>query len=98
MNYLFHPEARTEFREATIYYAEKSLSLAAAFYNEVENAIRKIVENPKLYRKINEDVRRCLARRFPYAVLYTIEGTSILILSVMHCSREPSYWKDRLLR
>ena len=96
MTYSFHPEARAEFKEATIYYFEKSPSLAAAFYSEVESAIEKIIENPDLYRVIDEDVRRCLTKRFPYAVLYTIEDNYILILAVMHCSREPSYWKHRL--
>ena len=96
MKYSFHPEARAEFKEATIYYSEKSRSLASAYYIEVENAIEKIVENPYLFRVIDEDVRRCLTKRFPYAILYTIEDNYILILAVMHCSREPSYWKHRL--
>jgi len=36
MTYSFHPEARAEFKEATLYYSEKSPSLAAAFYAEIE--------------------------------------------------------------
>jgi hypothetical protein len=47
-------------------------------------------------RLVNEDVRRCLAHIFPYAILYTIEADYILIVAVMHLSREPGYWKDRL--
>jgi len=96
MNYSFHPEARAEFKEATLYYSEKSPSLASVFYAEVKYAIERIVENPLLYRVIDEDVRRCLTKRFPYAILYTIEDHYILILAVMHCSREPSYWKYRI--
>jgi len=96
MTYLFHPEALAEFKEATLYYSEKSPSLAFAFYSEVKHAIERIVENPLLYRMVDEDVRRCLTKRFPYAILYTIEDYYILILAVMHCSREPSYWKHRL--
>lgn len=96
MTYSFHPEARAEFKEATLYYSEKSPSLASAFYAEIEYAIEGIVENPLLYRVIDEDVRRCLTKRFPYGILYTIEDHYILILAVMHCSREPSYWKHRL--
>jgi len=41
MTFSFHPEARAEFKEATIYYSKKSSSLASAFYTEVENAIEK---------------------------------------------------------
>jgi deoxyribonuclease V len=37
---------------------------------------------------------RCLTRKFPYGILYTVEEDNILILGVMHCSREPGYWKD----
>lgn len=36
-------------------------------------------------------MRRCLTRVFPYGVLYSIEEDSVLILAVMHCSREPGY-------
>ena len=96
MKFSFHPEAHAEFNEAAIYYCDKSPSLASAFLTEIENAIEKIVENPELYREIDEDIRRCLTRRFPYAVLYTIENNYILILAVMHCSREPWYWRHRL--
>ena len=45
---------------------------------------------------MDEDVRRCLTRIFPFAVLYTIEQDFILIVAVMHWSREPGYWRDRL--
>jgi len=54
MTYSFHPEACVEFKEATLYYSEKSRSLGAAFYSEVEYAIERIVENPLLYRVIDE--------------------------------------------
>ncbi|MFH0813669.1 MAG: type II toxin-antitoxin system RelE/ParE family toxin, partial [Pseudomonadota bacterium] len=29
-------------------------------------------------------------------VLYTIEPDYILIIAVMHCHREPGYWKTRI--
>ena len=96
MKYLFHPAAQVEFKEATRYYSEKSPSLASAFYTEVVDAIELLVANPLLYRVIDDDIRRCLTKRFPYAILYTIEDHSILILAVMHCSRKPSYWKHRV--
>jgi toxin ParE1/3/4 len=47
------------------------------------------------YPEIDEDVRRCMTRKFPYAVLYTIEQDYLLIIAVMHCSRKPNYWKNR---
>ncbi len=35
-------------------------------------------------------------QRWPYGVLYTIEPEFILVVAVMHGSREPGYWKRRL--
>lgn len=61
----------------------------------VERVIELIVEAPQRWPIIEEDVRRCLTRVFPYAVLYSVEVDYILILAVMHSHREPGYWRDR---
>jgi hypothetical protein len=62
----------------------------------VENAIARIVEAPTRWRVIDEDVRRCLTRVFPFGILYTIEADFLLIVAVMHLSRVPNYWKSRI--
>ncbi len=67
-----------------------------AFINAVEDAIFRIVESPNRWAVVDEDIRRCLTRKFPYGILYTIEDDYILIVAVMHCSREPGYWKARV--
>ena len=96
MRWEFHPEALEEYREATLYYVERDPALALRFVEAVEDAIRRIVESPERWRVLDEDVRRCLTRVFPYGVLYTIEPDFILIIAVMHCSREPGYCKRRV--
>jgi toxin ParE1/3/4 len=95
MKYVFHPEALTEYAEAVQYYAEQRTQVAQTFINAVEDAVYQIRESPNRWSVIDEDVRRCLTRKFPYGILYTIEQDYILILAVMHCSREPGYWKNR---
>ena len=72
-----------------------SPTLAASFTREIEAVIELICEAPERWRFFEQDVRRGLARRFPYAVLYTIEDKDVLIVAVMHCRREPGYWKQR---
>lgn len=96
MKYVFHPEALAEYAEAVEFYAERRVELAQAFINAVEDAIFRIVQSPTRCRVVDEDIRRCLTRKFPYGILYTIEQDFILIVAVMHCSREPGYWKDRV--
>ena len=96
MKYVFHPLALTEYAEAVRYYTKQRIEVAQAFVDAVEDAVYRVRESPTRYAAINDDVRRCMTRRFPYGILYTIEQDYILILAVMHCSREPGYWKNRL--
>jgi len=98
MRFEFHPQALDEYREAAHWYNERAPLLALKFADEIESAINRILDDPARFRVVDEDVRRCLTHVFPYAVLYTIEPTFILIVAVMHCAREPGYWKNRLVK
>lgn len=95
MKFVFHPESLSEYSDAVQYYAEQRKDIAQAFINAIEDAICRIKESPNRYAEIDEDIRRCMTRKFPYGILYTIEQDCILILAVMHCSREVGYWKNR---
>lgn len=96
MRYEFHPEALEDYQQATDWYAERETALALRFVEAVEDATWKVAEAPERWRIIEEDVHRCLTRVFPYGILYTIEPEFVLILAVMHCSREPGYWRHRV--
>lgn len=96
MRYEFHPDALAEYMNAALYYASCQAGLEQRFIAAVEHAIQLISESPERWRIIDEDIRRCLTKVFPYAVLYTIEADYILIIAVMHCNREPGYWRNRL--
>lgn len=91
----YHPEALAEFREAAVYYEKQQAGLGERFAKAVESAIAHIAESPTSWRVLEADVRRCLTKVFPYAVLYSIEGDGILIVAIMHCHREPGYWRNR---
>ena len=96
MTYDFHPEARLEYREAAAFYESRRPGLGAAFSVEVEATIRTILETPEKWRCLEQDVRTCRARTFPYAILYTWQADSLLIIAVMHLRREPGYWRKRI--
>ena len=98
MRYEFHPEALAEYEAAALYYAERDAAVGQRFIAAVEDAIDRILDSPTRWRVLDEDVRRCLTRVFPYGVLYTIEPGFVLIVAVMHCSREPGYWKGRIAK
>jgi toxin ParE1/3/4 len=96
MIFSFHPEAEREFLEAVEYYEHNESGLGYDFSIEIFSAIQNIVNYPRAWPIISEDIRRCLTKRFPYGVLYTIYQEDIVILAIMHLRRRPDYWKDRL--
>jgi plasmid stabilization system protein ParE len=72
------------------------LGLGGSFSVEVEATIRRILESPEQHRLIEDGVRTCRTRTFPYAIVYAIETDSVLILAVMHLKHKPGYWRHRL--
>ena len=96
MRYEFHPDALAEYEEAARYYAGCQEGLVLRFIAAVEHTVRQILEAPERCRILEEDIRRCLTRVFPYAILYTLEKDYVLIIAVMHCHREPGYWHQRV--
>jgi toxin ParE1/3/4 len=96
MRFEFHPEVLEEYDAAAVYYAQRENGLDLRFIEAVEQAVAKIRATPQRWMVLESDVRRCLTRVFPYAVLYIIEPDYILIIAVMHCRREPGYWRHRL--
>jgi plasmid stabilization system protein ParE len=67
--------------------------------SELQSAL---LHNPRLGFKTladrGADRRRLLLRSFPYAVYYLIDDAenTIWIISVIHQSRHPGAWKDRV--
>ena len=95
MRLVIHEDALAELRAAALRYAEQSPALALQFIESVRDALGRIQAAPMAWRIIDEDVRRCLMRSFPYGVLYTVEPDFISILAIAHCSRDPAYWWSR---
>lgn len=96
MRFVFHPEALEEFEQAARYYASVQVELANRFVSSVEMAIGNLTERPLAFAVMEQDIRRCLTRVFPYAVLFTVEPAYILIVAVMHCHQKPGYWRHRV--
>jgi len=96
MRYEFHPEALREFKFAATYYESQQCGLGVRFIAAVQSAVDHIVASPQSWRVLEENVHRYLTKVFPYAVLYTVENNYILIVAIMHCHREPTYWRHRV--
>ena len=98
--YGFHPEALLEYAEATNYYLQKaSPRVAEGFVEVVEAAIADAVAQPTRWAVVEEpEIRRYVIKRYPYVVYYRWEPNAefVTVYAIMHCSREPGYWRHRL--
>jgi toxin ParE1/3/4 len=48
-----------------------------------------------VWRILKGRFRRYLLQRFPYGIIYAVEGKVIYIAAVMHLKRKPGYWVSR---
>jgi plasmid stabilization system protein ParE len=96
MKFEFHPDALEEYQAAARYYADCQPGLELRFMASIEAALATVSEAPLRWSRFEDDVRRYSVRVFPYNILYTIESDFVLIVAVMHCSRKPGYWRERI--
>jgi plasmid stabilization system protein ParE len=96
MKIRFFAPAEAEFLEAISYYNLQSEGLGYEFAAEVKRTIQRIIQYREAWAKLSERTRRCRTNRFPYGVIYQVREDTLLIVAVMHLSREPQTWKSRL--
>jgi plasmid stabilization system protein ParE len=70
--------------------------LGEQFLDCVDACIQQLRRTPARHVKIFEDYRRAMVRRFPYIVFYEYDGTTLTIYGVLHTSRDPEKWRERL--
>jgi len=88
----FRPRAAQEARDAARWYDERSPSLGLEFTRALDAATEAIARYREAFPLLRGDVRRALLRRFPYAVFFAVTPESIVVLSIVHCRRDPRRW------
>lgn len=96
MRFSLHPEAEHDIAEATDFYAEQAgRTVAKRFLDEVERAIRLLVEYPDLGVPFARGRRMFPLNIFPYALVYPATESGIRILIVRHQHRKPGFGRRR---
>lgn len=92
---VIRPEAEAEMREAFLWYDEWLPGLGEAFLSELDRELAGILAHPERHATIRRNIRRALLRRFPFGVFYVVERGRIIVLAVLHTSRDPRLWGQR---
>jgi plasmid stabilization system protein ParE len=91
----FLPSALRELEDAFEWYQRQMHGLGYEFLDEIDEGIRRIISWPELHVLFGRNHRRCLIRRFPYGLVYGLDGNSIVVIAVAHLHRKPFYWSGR---
>lgn len=88
-------EAQQDLEAAVDYYNGECPGLGYEFADEFYHTIDRIVDNPDAWHPVSKRTRRCMTHRFPFAVIYQLRDTCLLVIAVMHLHRHPDFWKGR---
>jgi toxin ParE1/3/4 len=66
----FRHSARAEFIEAAAWYESERQNLGVEFIAEIERCVTAAAERPMTYSAVYKDVRRVVAKRFPFSVYF----------------------------
>jgi plasmid stabilization system protein ParE len=91
----FLPQAKAELMDAAGYYEGELNGLGQRFWDEVDQHIVWIAENPEVPRLRDGGYRRVNLSVFPYYIAYIVRDPVIWILSIAHGRSLPEYWIDR---
>ena len=93
---VFRHAAKSEFEDAAVRYDEQRRGLGEEFIVEIEEAVSRAADTPERHPIVFGDIRRAVARRFPYSVYFRVRTNSLVVLAVFHGRRSPAIWQRRV--
>ena len=91
---VLRPRAATEAQAAAEWYEGERPGLGSRFLNALRECLLALAESPGTCPKwaIDPRFRVRWLKRFPYAVLFRVDGDVVRVFAVAHGSRRPGYW------
>jgi toxin ParE1/3/4 len=86
------PLAHLDEFEAYEWYEEQRHGLGEEFLTELEIAYNKIAQHPEHYGFVDDkkELRDYLVHRFPFLIVYRINGNTVEVITVHHAKKHPS--------
>lgn len=88
----YHPWFGSDVLDAVHWYDDRSVDLGVDFVERVSKCVDQLVEDPERRSPADHGIRYWPVGRFPYVVFYDVTDREVLIVGVMHTSRELYGW------
>jgi toxin ParE1/3/4 len=93
---IIEPEAEADILHAYDWYESQRAGLGIDFSLCLDAGFAAVLNRPKSFPKIHKAARRVLIHRFPYFIIFVEQKDVIVVVAVLHCSREPHIWRRRI--
>lgn len=93
-----HPELAADIRDIAYHYAEISEGVLTSFWAELDLILASIERNPRRHHFDASGLRRANFQRFPYHLLYEVDGETVFMVVLRHDRRRPSFGLDRRMQ
>jgi len=89
--------AEFDIQDSVQWYNEASNGLGKRFYINVKSTISLIQRNPKHFPERYKNIHTARVKKFPFMIHYQINetGKAIIIIGIIHTSRNPKIWDER---
>jgi toxin ParE1/3/4 len=91
----FHREAEQELAAAMEVGEKRARGLGQEFLEEVARVVALLCEFPEIGEPLDEHRRRFPLNRFPFGLIYRVEGNTLRILAIAHRRQQPGFWRRR---
>jgi plasmid stabilization system protein ParE len=92
---ILRPRAEDDIGAAFQWYESQRPTLGEDFLGRLRQTLEGIGRIPESSPLIYKSVRRVLVAKFPYVVFYVAQPTRVVVLAVLHTSRNPAVWPRR---
>jgi plasmid stabilization system protein ParE len=95
MTPVFHPEAEQEIAAALKMGEERGVGLGRGFLREIRRASDLLCDAPRIGEPLDDRHRRFPLRKFPFGLIYRVDGSVLRVIAVAHRRQRPGYWRTR---
>ena len=88
-------EAEADLIEGFHFYERQETGLGWYFLDSLFSDVDSLLLYAGTHNVVH-GYHRCLAKRFPFAVYYLVEGEIIRVYSILDCRRSPAWTRKRL--
>lgn len=89
------PSAWDDLADGYWFYEGRSPGLGSYFRDSLIGDIETLVTNAGVHRQVY-GWHRLLARKFPFAVYYSVAEQAVIIRAVLDCRRDPKWTRTKL--